>query len=72
MASSTRTQDTTNPEAAVRRYLNYLSDPTSVIDHDRVEEVQAELSATDDQIERLRLESELDRVRSTDGESVVR
>ena len=70
--SSTRTQDTTNPEAAVRRYLNYLSDPTSVIDHDRVEEVQAELSATDDQIERLRLESELDRVRSTDGESVVR
>lgn len=71
MASRKSNSDSTNPEDVVRRYLNYLTDPSSVIDHDRVSEVQQQLSETDDQIERLRLESELDRARSTDGEAIA-
>lgn len=71
MATKRSNSESTNPEDVVRRYLNYLSDPSSVIDHDRVNEVQQRLSETDDQIERLRLESELDRARSTDGEAIA-
>lgn len=71
MATRKSNSESSNPEDVVRRYLSYLNDPSSVIDHDRVSEVQEQLSNTDDQIERLRLESELDRARSTDGESIA-
>lgn len=71
MAPKKLNSESSNPEDVVRRYLNYLSDPSSVIDHDRVNEVQEQLSSTDDQIERLRLESELDRAQSTDGEAIA-
>lgn len=71
MATNTRPQNS-NAEDVVRQYLSFLSDPTSVIDHARVEEIQNQLNASDDQIERLRLESELDRARSTNGESVAK
>ena len=71
MAPKKLNSESSNPEDVVRRYLNYLGDPSSVIDHDRVNEVQEQLSSTDDQIERLRLESELDRAQSTDGEAIA-
>ena len=71
MAPKKLNSESSNPEDVVRRYLNYLEDPSSVIDHDRVNDIQEQLSSTDDQIERLRLESELDRARSTDGEAIA-
>ena len=72
MATNSQTKTAPNPEDVVRQYLNYLSDPSSVIDHYRVAEIQDQLNASDDQIERLRLESELDRARSTDGDDVAK
>ena len=75
MRPMTLNADHPTPENAVRQYLGFLGDPATLVDHDRVAALQDALNGPDaptDPIERLRLESELDRVRSTDGESVVR
>ncbi|MEZ5382893.1 MAG: hypothetical protein R2754_14005 [Microthrixaceae bacterium] len=70
MASRTSTAKSST-EDVVRRYLAYLADPTSAIDHDAVADIQQQLAGCEDPIDRLRLESELDRARSTDGEAIA-
>jgi hypothetical protein len=50
-------------EATLRRYLAYLEDESALVDEDRVRELDEAIEVTSDPIERLRLLSELERVR---------
>jgi DNA-binding transcriptional ArsR family regulator len=61
--------DAMAPEAeeAVRRYLNFLADPSSVHDESRVAELERRLGKSGDPIEKIRLASELYRAQHVDG-----
>jgi hypothetical protein len=66
--------DHPTPENAVRQYLDFLGDPATLVDHDRVAALQDALNGPDaptDPIERLRVDSELDRARTVDSELVT-
>lgn len=65
MATKTQTRD-----EPIRRYLQYLSDPSSIIDRDRVADLQAKLDASSDAVERLTLRQQLDEARSGDDTAV--
>ncbi len=62
--------DTTNApdlaEQAVRRYLEFLADPTSAIDGSRVAQLESALAESSDVIAKLKLHTELDRARQGD------
>jgi hypothetical protein len=62
---------TTPPDAesAVRRYLEFLADPSSLVDHEAVASIEAELAITGDPIAKLRLYSRLEHARAADGEA---
>ncbi len=53
-------------EQAVRRYLEFLADPSSAIDSVRVAELETALASTHDVIAKLKLHGELDRARQGD------
>jgi hypothetical protein len=57
-------------EAAIRRYLDYLVDPSSVLDTAKISSLEAELASSTDLLKRLHLNAALDKARRADGESV--
>ena len=64
--------DASNPEAAVRLYLTYLSDPSALVDQDELTRVQAAYETEGDVIAKLRLAAELDRLQAPDPAAVVK
>ena len=61
---------TTEAEAAVRRYLAYLDDPSSAVDQDAVSAAAAAFEAATDPIERLHAAAALERARSADADEI--
>jgi hypothetical protein len=59
-----------NPEVAVRAYLNFLADPSSVRDVVLIEQLRDELKDVTDPIRKVKLLSELERAETGDGEGV--
>jgi hypothetical protein len=57
-------------ELAVRRYLNFLEDPASIVDSKLVAKLEEQLSSSSDTIERLHASAALEKAKSADGESV--
>ncbi len=64
------TDQTGAAEAAIRRYLDYLVDPTSVLDTAKISSLEAEVAGATDLLKRLHLNAALDKARRADGESV--
>lgn len=62
--------DATTPETAVRRYLQFLADPTALRDEERLEELRAAAERASDPIERLRAYSEIERAEQVDGSAL--
>jgi hypothetical protein len=60
--------DVANPEAAVRNYLNFLSDPGSLVDAKLVSELEGKVSASKDPVDRLLAIAALDRAKTADPE----
>lgn len=54
-------------EQAIRNYLQFLADPSSMRDEAEVARLEAAAASTDDPIEKLRLLSEAQRTREVDG-----
>lgn len=61
---------TTDAEDAVRRYLAWIDDPSSIVDHEAVAAAEAAFAAATDPIDRLHAAAALERSRSADA-SVV-
>lgn len=61
---------TTEAEAAVRRYLAYLDDPSSAVDQDAVAAAEAAFEAATDPLDRLHAAAALERARSADASSI--
>jgi hypothetical protein len=57
-------------EESVRRYLTYVANPETLVDHDKVAEIEASLDATVDLIARLRLHAELERAKNPDASAL--
>lgn len=57
----------TDPEAAVRAYLDFLADPESARDEAAIARAEAAVAKAEDPIESLRALAELDRARTVDG-----
>lgn len=62
------TADGADDEVVVRRYLEYVADPSSAIDHQRVAELEGKIAAASDPIEKIHLASDLHRARQGDGD----
>lgn len=58
------------PVEAVRRYLHYLKDPSSLIDHRQVTALEAKLEEAADVVERLALREQLQQARTVDAAAV--
>lgn len=58
------------PEEAVRRYLEYLRDPSSIVDHDMVKSLAARLDEATDVVERIMLRQQLEQARAGDEAAV--
>ncbi len=63
---SDTTQSADLAEQAVRRYLEFLADPSSAVDGGRVAELEAALASSHDVIAKLKLHGELERARQGD------
>jgi hypothetical protein len=63
--------ETITPEEAVRAYLRFLEDPTSVVDAAAVKQAQSAVDSATDPIARLKALSALERAQATD-ETVYR
>jgi hypothetical protein len=59
--------ETQSPEAAVRLYLQFLDDPSTLVDAAAVKKAQSAVDKAKDPIDRLRAMADLDRVQSTKG-----
>jgi len=57
----------TSTEDAIRRYLNYLQDPSSLRDDARIDKLRRELDTTKDPIAKLRTISALHSAQEVDG-----
>lgn len=57
-------------EEAVRRYLEYVKDPASIVDASQVEKLEARLAEATDPVERLTLRGHLEAAREGNGEAV--
>src|SRR5688500_1460559 len=57
-------------ESAVRRYLVFLKDPSTLVDGAKVRELQARADAAEDPIERLRATAALHKARNPDASGV--
>lgn len=62
------TDELATAEAAVRRYLQFVADPSSLVDHAAIAELERQAAAADDPIEKRKLLSRLERARQVDGE----
>ena len=60
------------PDEAVERYFDYLSNPESLVDHDRADALRAQIEAEGSLMEKAKLISELERVQSADPSDVIR
>lgn len=61
----------TSPEAAVRRYLEWLADPTSLVDEEAVAKAEAAVAEAADPLARLHALADLEHARQTDAEAVT-
>lgn len=59
-----------SPESAVRRFLDWIDDPASAVDHGAVERAEAAFAAASDPIDRLHAAAARERARSADVVSV--
>lgn len=59
-------------EEAIRRYLTAIKDPTALIDHDAVNDLNARLESTDDPVARLKLRAEIERAKEPPIGSIER
>src|SRR4051812_13575375 len=59
-------------EAAIRRYLRWLDDPSSIVDTAAIEEAEAAARRTTDVLDKLKALSLVDRLRSGDDAAVKR
>jgi hypothetical protein len=60
-----------SPEIAVRTYLTYLQDPTSLVDNDELARLEKEVAAAQDPIERLIAMAALHRAKSADPSAII-
>ncbi len=60
--------DSADAEASVRRYLQFLDDPSLLVDKARVDALREDVAAATDPIAKLKLLAELDRAEQADGE----
>ena len=60
-----------SPEAAVRRYLHWLEDPSSLVDDDAVSRAEAEVAAAPDPLARLHALADLEHAREADADGVT-
>ena len=58
-------------EESVRRYIQFLSDPASMVDEGEAERIEEEIALSHDVIEKVRLIAKLTRVRTPDGSDVL-
>ena len=58
-------------ESAVRRYLAWLEDPSSAVDHDAVASADAAFAAASDPIDRLHAAAARERARAADASAIV-
>lgn len=63
---------TISPEAAVRRYLEWLDDPDSLVDDEAVARAEAAAADASGPMERLHALADLEHARQADSEAVVR
>lgn len=63
---------TTTPEDAVRRYLAWIDDPDSAVDHDAVAAAEAAFAAAEDPIEKLHAAAARERASAADIASLER
>ena len=63
---SDTTQSADLAEQAVRRYVEFLADPSSAVDGARVAEFESALASSNDVIAKLKLHGELERARQGD------
>lgn len=61
----------TSPEAAVRRYLEWLDDPASLVDADAVARAEAAVAAAGDPLSRLHALADLEHAKEADADAVV-
>lgn len=64
--SATATNEADN---AIRRYLQFLEDPSSLIDHELVASLEARIDATADPLDRLHAIAEYERARHPDEQA---
>lgn len=57
-------------ELSVRRYLDFLADPSSILDTARIASLEQELSTTTDTLKKLHVLAALEKARRADGDSV--
>jgi hypothetical protein len=57
-------------ELSVRRYLDFLVDPSSILDTARISSLEEELATTTDLLKKLHTHAALEKARRSDGESV--
>ncbi|QYG92424.1 hypothetical protein HC251_08190 [Iamia sp. SCSIO 61187] len=60
-----------SPEDAVRRYLQWLEDPSSILDEDAVAKAEAAVAAAPDPLARLHALADLEHARAADSEGVT-
>ena len=60
----------TNSEAAVRNYLAYLADPSSMVDQPKIDALSAAVNAERDALVKLKLISDRDRAQNVDASAV--
>jgi hypothetical protein len=60
----------TNSEEAVRNYLAYLADPTSIVDQPKIDALNAAVNAEKDALAKLKLISDRDRAQNVDASAV--
>lgn len=71
LASSPDADDSVTPEESVRRYLNFLADPDSVVDQEEIARLEKGANESCDPLERLRHAAALERARVPDGAGLL-
>ncbi len=59
------------PEAAVRRYLAWVEDPSSAVDKDAIERAESAFAAASDPIDRLHAAAARERAKAADIDSIT-
>ena len=61
-----------NPEESIERYFQFLADPSTLVDQERVNELRRSIDSTTSLMDRALLISELERAESADPTEVVK